>query len=105
MSALCITVIYHPPNRWVVSYTTAVPLIKARFLTLIVGDRAKRCGDVPSTVSQPPEILKASTLCMGYSTNLHSLFNSHHVYSVQHTYIHDHTIIVVILLSEKKRRE
>ena len=53
-------------------------IIKARFLTLIVGDRAKHCSNVPSTISQSPEILyltKASMLkAIGYSTNLQSAF-------------------------------
>ena len=78
-SARCITVKYHSPNRWGESHKTAAPLIKARFLTSIVGDRAERYGDVFSTVSQPPEILKASTLLDTFSTNLHSLVDSHHV--------------------------
>ena len=61
-SALCITVMYHSPNRWGESHKTAVTLIKARFLTLIVGNQAERCDDVPSTALQPPDILKASML-------------------------------------------
>ena len=62
MSARCITVMYHSPNRWGESRKTAVTLIKARFLTSIVGNQAEHCDDVPSTVLQPPEILKASML-------------------------------------------
>ena len=62
MSARCITVMYHSPNRWVKFQKTAVTLIKAKFLTSIVGNQAGRCDDVPPAVLQPPEILKASTL-------------------------------------------
>ena len=62
MSARCITVMYHSPNRWGESHKTVVTLIKARFLTSIVGNQAKCCDDVPSAVLQPPEILKASAL-------------------------------------------
>ena len=69
----------HSPNRWGEYHKTAVTLIKARFLTSIVGNQAKRSDDVPSTVLQPPEILKASQYAMVYITNLHSLFDSHHV--------------------------
>ena len=36
---------------------TAVTLIKARFLTSIVGNQAERCDDVPPAVLQPPEML------------------------------------------------
>ena len=61
MSARCITVMYRSPNRWGESHKAAVTLIKARFLTSIVGNQAECCDDVPSTVLQPPEILKAST--------------------------------------------
>ena len=61
-SARCITVMYHSPNRWEESHKTAVTLIKARFLTSIVGNQAGRCDDVHPAVLQPPEILKASTL-------------------------------------------
>ena len=78
-SARCITVMYHSPNRWGESDKTAVTLIKARFLTSIVGNQAGRCDDVPPAVLQPPEILKVSTLWDNYITNLHSLFDSHHV--------------------------
>ena len=56
---------YHSPNRWGESHKTAVTLIKARFLTSIVGNQARRCDDVPPVVLQPPEILKASTLWQG----------------------------------------
>ena len=59
-SARCITVMYHSPNRWGESHKTAVTLIKARFQTSIAGNQS--CDDVPSTVLQPPEILKASML-------------------------------------------
>ena len=76
-SARCITVMYHSPNRWGESHKTAVTLTKARFLTSIVGSQAERCDDVSSVVLQPPEILKVSTLWD--ITNLHSLFDSHHV--------------------------
>ena len=72
---------YHSPNRWGEFHKTAVTLIKARFLTSIVGNQAGRCDDVPPAVLQPPEILKA-IVRYGYSvyiTNLHSLFDSHHV--------------------------
>ena len=62
MSAHCITVMYHSRNSWRESHKTAVTLIKARFLTSIVGNQAGRCDDVPPAVLQPPEILKASTL-------------------------------------------
>ena len=62
MSARCITVMYHSPNRWGESHKTAVTLIKARFLTSIVGNQAGHCDDVPPAVLQPPDILKASTL-------------------------------------------
>ena len=58
----CTLYMYHSSNRWRESHKTAATLIKARFLTSIVGDMAKRCGDIPSTVPQPPEILKANTL-------------------------------------------
>ena len=51
MSARCITVMYHSPNRWRESHKTAVTLIKARFLTSIVGNQAERCDDVPSTAT------------------------------------------------------
>ena len=56
MSARCITVMYHSPNRWGESHKTAVMLIKARFLTSIVGNQAEHCDGVPSIVLQPPEI-------------------------------------------------
>ena len=49
-SARCITALYHSANRWGESHKTAAPLMKARFLTSIVGDRAECCGDVPSKV-------------------------------------------------------
>ena len=47
------------PNGWGESRRTAAPLIMIRFLTSTVGDQAKYCGDVPSTVTvpQPPEML------------------------------------------------
>ena len=61
-SARPITVMYHSPNRWGESHKTAVTLIKARFLTSIVGNQAGHCDDVPPVVLQPPEILKVSTL-------------------------------------------
>ena len=64
---------FHSPNRWGESHKTVAPLIKARYLTLIVGDRAKHCDDIPSTVSQSHEILKARAI------NLYWLFGSHHV--------------------------
>ena len=79
------------------SHKTATPLIKARFLTLIVGDRAECCGTVPSAVSQPPGILKANMLWDTYNTNLHLLFDSHHVVLS----IHDHLITCDSL--ERKR--
>ena len=81
---------YHSPNRWGESHKTAATLIKARFLTLIVGDRAKHCSDIPSTVPQPPEILKASTLWV--------ISNSHHVVFS----IHDHSIACNNSLKQKK---
>ena len=56
-SARYITVTYHSPNRQGDSHRTAALLIKARFLTSIVGDRVERCSDAPYTVSLPPEIL------------------------------------------------
>ena len=62
MSARCITVMYHSPNRWGESHKTAVTFIKARFLTSIVGNQARRCDDVLPAVLQPP-----------------SLFDSHHL--------------------------
>ena len=62
MSARCITVMYHSPNMWGESHKTAVTLIKARFLSSIVGNQARRCDDVPPAVLQLPEILKASML-------------------------------------------
>ena len=52
---------------------------KGQVSNIDCGDRAERYGDVFSTVSQPPEILKASTLLDTISTNLHSLVDSHHV--------------------------
>ena len=51
MSACCKTVMYHSLGE---SHKAAAPLIKARFLTSIVGDQAECYGDVPSTVLQPP---------------------------------------------------
>ena len=51
-SARCVTVMYHSPNRWGESHKTAVTLIKARFLTLIVGNQARHCDDVPPAVLQ-----------------------------------------------------
>ena len=62
MSARCITVMYRSPNRWGESHKSAVTLIKVRFLTSIVGNQAKHSDGVPSTVLQPPEIVKASML-------------------------------------------
>ena len=53
---------YYSPNRLGESHKTAVTLIKARFLTSIVGNQVECCDDAPSTVMQPPEILKASML-------------------------------------------
>ena len=67
MSARCITVMYHSANWWGESHRTAAPVIKARFLTSIVGDQAERCSDILSTVPQPPKILrlaKVSMLCL-----------------------------------------
>ena len=58
MSAHCITALYYSPNRWGESYRTAAPL------KLIVGDQAECYGDVPSTVSQPPEILNLTKASM-----------------------------------------
>ena len=56
MHAVELSIMYHSPNRWGESHKTAVTLIKARFLTSIVGNQAERFDDVPSTVLQPPEI-------------------------------------------------
>ena len=70
---------YHSPNRWGESHKTAVTLIKARFLTSTVGNQAGCRDDIPPAVLQSPKILKASTLWDNYITNLHSLFDSHHV--------------------------
>ena len=73
MSASCITVMYYSPNRWGEPHKAGVTFIKARFLTSIVGNQAERCDDVPSTVLQPPEILKASTLWVISLTCIRSL--------------------------------
>ena len=101
MSARCITVMYHSPNRWGGSHKTAVTLIKARFLTSTVGNQARRYDDVPPAVLQPPEILKASTLWDNYITNLHLLFDSHHVVLSVPYRLSTRLITIVILSSEK----
>ena len=102
MSARYITVMYHSPNRWGESHKTVVTLIKAKFLTLIVGNQARRCDDVPPAVLQPPEILKASMLWDNYITNLHLLFDSHQHASVPYR-LSTRLITIVILSSEKKQ--